>query len=53
MAPGAARTPSALTGALWVASLALRENSPQAVVSFQNCTVLKKTSTLNYVEKKN
>lgn len=40
--PGAARTPSALTGAWRVASPALRENSSQAVVSVQKCTTLKR-----------
>lgn len=33
--PGAARTPSALIGASWAASLASRERTPQTVVSGQ------------------
>ena len=33
MVPGAARTPSAPTGASWAASLAWRERTPQTVVS--------------------
>lgn len=33
--PGAARTPSAPTGASWAASLASREKTPQTVVSGQ------------------